>query len=154
MERLISSLSEGPAQVSTSLRIQLFSTVRTMPLGYTFQAGASGHLVTTDAKVKEANSRLANKGVSVSRIDSRNATLQIVDENVASAAMAKEETIGHKEKPVETDLQSKRIRVSFEHKTTEGTDGQTTDETLVTVTRVGISGDLARKIVNFFIKGL
>ncbi|XP_054919366.1 uncharacterized protein [Dermacentor andersoni] len=125
-----------------------------MTIGNTFKAVANGHLSFTDAKLKEAKERLHNKGVSVSRIDSRNATLQIVDENVASAAMAKEETIGHKEKPVETELASHKIRVDMDHKKTRQDDGTEKEETLITATYRGLTEELPRKLVKYFVEGL
>ncbi|XP_054919370.1 uncharacterized protein [Dermacentor andersoni] len=125
-----------------------------MPLGYEYTIILQEEIRPDDEHINQINDKEATQGVSVSRIDSRNATLQIVDENVASAAMAKEETIGHKEKPVETELASHKIRVDMDHKKTRQDDGTEKEETLITATYRGLTEELPRKLVKYFVEGL
>ncbi|XP_075541351.1 uncharacterized protein LOC142575687 isoform X2 [Dermacentor variabilis] len=92
--------------------------------------------------------------VDVSRADNRSATLHVIDEKVASDAMANVATFGHSEKPVQSDLASLKIRVDLDHKTTRQHDGTEKEETLITATYRGITDELARKLVNYFVQGL
>nr|XP_054920067.1 uncharacterized protein LOC129381335 [Dermacentor andersoni] len=119
-----------------------------MTIGYTFQAGASGHLVTTDTKVIEAKARFSKKGVQTEKIDDSNLTLLVNDMSQAAQSFANEQEIGHAAQGISSDLPNMRIRMTLQDRVVLCQGGSYRRATLVIITATGLPEELSRKIAN------